>query len=193
MASLIERIEAAASQRPSLVVTLKSFLASDVEGEIRMRALNMAEESDAAKCAVDFRKAVLSALPDRFVQEFLADPTFLDDARTVEKMWRACRDADDVNDPAFPSAQWMRQQMTAEELTTLYGFYEKAIIAAGKTSEHIDRDQLMFIAYAAAAASTSSETDEQLMGIAKPVLVDMFIRLSGEYSKAVPPVAAALA
>lgn len=193
MASLIDRIEEAANARPSIVVPLKSFLASEVDGEIRIRALNMAEESDANRAAVAFRKGVLADIPAQFVQEFLADPTFLDDARCVEKMWRACRNVDDVSEHAFPSAQWMRQQMTAEELTTLYGFYEKAVIKAGKTAEPIDRDQLMFIAYASAAASSSESTDGQLMGLAKPVLVDMFIRLSCEYSKVVPPAAAALA
>lgn len=175
--SLTERIKAHAAQRPTLTVDLRSFLASEVEGAIKMRALNVAEDSDAAKAAVEFRKGVLSSLPAQFVQEFLSDPTFLDDARCVEKLWRASRDSADTARPAFPSAQWMREQMTHEELQALYGFYERAVERAGRTPEPIGEDEFTFL-YHGVAANAERDVDRILLPFTKPVLADLFVRLA---------------
>lgn len=177
MSTIAERIKAHAAARPTLDVPLRSFLASDIDGSINMRALNVAEDSDANRAAVAFRKGVLADLPAQFVQEFLADPTFLDDARCVEKMWRAARDPDDLSKCAFPSAQWMREQMTHEELQTLYGFYERAIEKSGRTPEPISDDAFTFL-YHGCAANADRNVDEILMPFTKPVLADLFVRLS---------------
>ena len=177
MTTIAERIKAHAAQRPTLTVELRSFLASDIDGAIKMRALNVAEDSDAAKAAVAFRKGVLVDLPAQFVQEFLADPTFLDDARCVEKLWRASRDPADVSKPAFPSAQWMREQMTHEELQALYGFYERAVERAGRTPEPITDDAFTFL-YHGCAANAERDVDSVLLPFTKPVLADLFVRLS---------------
>lgn len=189
MSSLAERIKAHAAARPTLDVPLRSFLASDIEGSVKMRALNVAEDSDAAKAAVEFRKGVLASLPAQFVQEFLADPTFLDDARCVEKLWRASRDASDVSKPAFPSAQWMREQMTHEELQALYGFYERAIEKSGRTPEPITDDAFTFL-YHGCAANADRNVDDVLMPLTKPVLADLFVRLSVAYVELLAKVSA---
>jgi hypothetical protein len=184
VATLAERIEAHAKARPANPVLLSDFLASDVEGSIRIRSLNVTEESEAAKNAVEFRRSLLTQLPEKFVREFLEDPSFLDDIRTVEKLWRACRNHDDVDQPAFPSAAWMRDNMTRDELATLFGFYSQAVIAANRTKSPLDRDQVLFLAHACAANAETDAGDAIVMRLEKPVLADLFVRLSVEYVKA---------
>lgn len=186
--SLSELLEKRAAARPTVHVRLVDFLAGDIEGAIAVRALNVSEDGDATKAAVEYRRGLISQLPERFMREFLEDHSFLEDARSVEKLWRACRSVDDVSQPAFPSAQWMRENFTHDELQTLFGFYESAVMAAGRTVE-VDRDVVAFMA----AGSARGEFDARsvLMTVPRPVLVDAFEILSGLYIDAIPDVSEA--
>lgn len=190
MPSIVERIEQHARDRKSITVQLKDFLASDVEGAIRLRALNVSEESEATREAVEYQRSVLAQLPEKFVREFLDDPTFLADARSVAMLHRACI-AIDSDEHAFPSAQWMRENMTHEELQILWGWYMKALAMASRTQEPIDLDRVMVLTYAAAANPFNEVTDALLMALEKPVLADAFVRLSVEFAKVVKPPALA--
>lgn len=185
--NLAERIKAHAAARPMITVRLADFLASEIEGEIKMIALSSAEEADAVKAAVEYRRSLLTQLPEKFIREFLEDPTFLDDARSIEKLFRSARDADDPSKPAFPSAQWLREQLTIEELTCLFGFYEKAIVAASRTPEPIDEDAFVFLIHGSAANFGTDKADLALMRLSKSVLADLFIRLAERHVRATCP------
>jgi hypothetical protein len=178
--NVAQRIAEAAAARRGVVVKASSFARGVDGGEIRMRPLFVAEVNAAVEEAFKVRKALLASLPDAHAKRFLDDPSLLDDIKVCEMLWHACRDADDMTRPAFPSAQWMREHLTNDELSALDFFYHKACVAdAGGAA--LDLDKRWFLVRACAELADTDEADAALAKMAPAQIADLFVWLSREY------------
>lgn len=161
----------------TIAVELRSFLPRFESGEqIRIRGLSVQDEIDATKDAIARQRAMLSSLPEKHIQELMGEPAMFDDVRQIARLWRACRDYENPSEFAFPSVDFMAQNFTHEELQTLFGFYELAVIEAGEG--RLTDEQLTELAEACIRGAGSDETDVALMRLPKPTLVDLFVRLA---------------
>jgi hypothetical protein len=179
-AKLAERIE----RRPSIEVDLSAVIRDgSVTGTLRLRALTVAEECDATEAAVAFRKRALSALPEKHATAFLEDATFLEDAKYTERLWRACRLADDVSKPAFPSADWMRQHFTVDEMGRLADRFAKAQALNSGNPDTATNEQRWALVEACGSASSSDWPDVVLSGLPRSLVSDLFVWASAELLK----------
>lgn len=179
MATLQEQLEARTKGRKGIRVPM-SDIVEGIDGEIDVRVLTVAESNDAVGDSVKYRKALLRDIPEKHAEFILQDPEFLRNAAWVEKVWRACRDASDNAKPAFPSADWMRETFTAEEMGLLVESYGKADRAAGRITEPLTADQRESIMLALAMARGSDVPDRALKGLPKFVLIDLLMWVAAE-------------
>lgn len=185
MHPIAARLAARIESRPTLSVDMADIIRDgSVTGTIKLRALTVADECDATEAAVAFRKKALAALPERHAAAFLDDPSFLEDAKTTERLWRACRTDDDVTKPAFPSAEWMRQHLTVDEMSRIGERFVKALGVNSGTPEILTAEQRWSVVDALAAASDSSWPDVVLSGLSRPALADLLVWTSAELHKA---------
>lgn len=185
--SISDKIKARAATRPLREVKFSEFLRADPEFNqqvLAIRSLTVAEEGDAVKAAVVYRKGLIADLPEKFVKVFLDDPGFLEDDVSVEKLWRACRNPANRDEPMFPSAQWLRDNLTRDEMQNLYGLYHQQRERDGGGG--LDDPSLDRLARACADNASNPDTDEMLKLMAKDVLADAFVRVSAWYAKAAP-------
>lgn len=178
---LAERIAAAAASKKCLTVPLSAFLSGNVEGEIKMRPLFVAETNKAVEAAFNVRKSLVASLPESHARQFLDDPSFLEDVKVCEVLWHACRDADDVAKHAFPSSGWMREHMTNDELAALDHQYQRACQAEVKVPELFNEDQKWAIVRACSDASGSPLADAIIGRLPHVVLADLFVWLASEH------------
>ena len=175
---ITDRLLAHAAKRPMVDVRMCDFLACEDSALIKIRALSADEDLEATKRAVEFRRGLLSTLPEKFSAALAEDPQILGDANSIETLFIACRDAENQAKTAFPTSAFMRENMTHEELSTLYGFYEKAVIKASKNPRPITEDELDVIQSGAAASASTDAPDRVLMALSKPMLADVAVRLA---------------
>lgn len=175
--NLVERIIAHAESRPVVTVRLGDFAAGGDSDEVAfvMRALVVAEFAEATEAALEARKRALKSLPENHQRSLLEDPTILEDAKSTEIVWRACRDASDHSKPAFPSAEWMRQHLTREQFVILHRMYELAEQRASKVTSALTLNDRETLATTIALAAFGDSADRMLAGMPTSVLVDFTI------------------
>lgn len=182
--SLAEILRAHNAARPSVRVKLSDVLFQCAcDDEFIVRVLVTGEIADAVAAAVEERKRVIGAVPEQQRAPLLEDPTILEDAKTVEMLWRACRDAGDPSVPAFPSSKFMRDHMTAEEMDTLASFYSRACAAASRIPRALTVPERNAMAVVIAANKDSDGADAVLLAMPKPALVDWAVWLAGEWAR----------
>lgn len=185
MHPIAARLAARVESRPTLDVDLVGIVRDgSVTGTIKLRALTVAEECDATEAAVAFRKRALSALPEKHAAAFLEDASFLEDAKITERLWRAARDADDPSKPAFPSAEWMRQHFTTDEMARIGDRFVKAQAINAGAPDLLTSEQRWAVVEALAEASTSAWPDVVLASLQRPALADLLVWTSAELAKA---------
>lgn len=86
-------------------------------GQLAIRALNQAEHLQAGIAA---EKLVRKELPDANKETSLGYETAYSNAVAVEQLWRAARDANDLERPCFPSPKAMREHLTTDEIGVLF-------------------------------------------------------------------------
>lgn len=162
-----DAIRARSERRPSEVFSLMGPLG--IDAQVRIRKLNVGELADASRAAYEFQRATVVSLPAAYVARMLDDPAVIEDARCIEVLWRSFRDADDVSAPAFPSTQWIRENMTLDECRHLFGFYRLADMSDPVPAEVIE-------ALIERAAAGDLETVRDLP-------VDVLIQLTAEATR----------
>ncbi len=111
-----------ATPRPSAEV---DFPRKDKEGapigKLRMWVLTQSEQMI---CAAEAARVAKELLKDQRKDDpSLGYDNVYNNAASVEILARACRDANDVTRPAFPSPKLLRQNMTADEIAILTRLY----------------------------------------------------------------------
>lgn len=178
---LADRIAEQAKARPCITVELTSFLSSPIDGAIKMRPLFVAELNASVESALKVRKSLLAALPEQHARQFLDDPSFIEDVKVCEMLWHACRDCDDVSQHAFPSAQWMRENLTNDELAALDFHYQRACANDSPVKEPLDLDHRNAIVRACAETADTNLPDAMLGRLPRVVLCDLFVWLAREH------------
>lgn len=79
---------------------------------------------EAAHVAASRRAKLSPELGAEGVQRLTNDPDFLTDMKTVEALWRAFLDAETPELPAWPSPEWMRDNLDSDQLAALLNLYE---------------------------------------------------------------------
>lgn len=182
--SIVQRLEAAAKNRAHITVKLTEFLAQPIEGEVKLRPLFVAEINAAVESALKQRKSLLASLPESHARQFLDDPSFLEDVKVCEILWHACRDVDDVTKHAFPSSQWMREQMTNDELAALNCFYDRACQNDSSVKEPLTREDRIALTRGIAANADSDMPDRLLAKLPGIVVADLLVWLAREAVRA---------
>lgn len=59
----------------------------------------------------------------------------------VQQLWRACRDANDVTKPAFPSPSMLRHALTSDEVGVLYNHFLTTQVEVGPIVSHMSDDE----------------------------------------------------
>jgi hypothetical protein len=182
MSALAAALEARVQRRPSLTVPLSEVVRDgSVEGTVAMRALTVQEECEATEDAIAFRKRTLASLPEKHAQAFLDDPSFLEDAKHIERLWRACRQSDDLSQPAFKSSDWMRRHFTVDECRRLAEWFGRAERLNSKEPEMFTREQRTSLMEGLAMVAHTSMPDRALDGLPRWVLADLLIDASAQW------------
>jgi len=94
-----------------------------------------------------------SAEADRFTKKLLKDGQKKDEANlgyetmfsnevAVQILYRACRDATDLERPAFPSPSQLRQALTADEVGALFKHYLTVQLELGPIVAHLSDEEM---------------------------------------------------
>jgi hypothetical protein len=89
---------------------------------------------------------------DRFAKELMKDPQKRDEANlgyhhtytnevAVQVLFRACRDAKNIERPAFPSPSLMRQRLTTDEIGVLFNQYCTIQAELGPIVAHMSKEE----------------------------------------------------
>lgn len=98
-------------------------------GQLAIRILTQEEQMICTAAAEEFvRKHIKDGKKDELGYERL-----FSDAVSVEVLYRACRDADDPERPAFPTPKQIREQLTTEECGKLFEYYLTVQLELGPT------------------------------------------------------------
>jgi hypothetical protein len=91
---------------------------------IEFRILKSREAGEAAIAAhAQASRDSVRRRAERGFDTLIQDPDFLNDIKNVEALWRACRDADDPSLPAFPSPEWMLDNLDTDQIVALIRIY----------------------------------------------------------------------
>ena len=183
MTNIVSILEERAKRRPVVNVKLKTFINDDaIDGELAMRPLVVHEINDATDAALKVRKALVTSLPEAHARQFIDDPTFLEDIKVSEIVWRSCRNATDHEAHAFPSAQWMRERLTNDELAALNSLYDATCLKMMTSREPMSDEDRFRLVHACAVASWTDAPDMALARVPHHVLSDLFVWLSKKYT-----------
>jgi len=182
--NLIDIVKEHNAKRPFIRARVSDVLyGCDSQAEFIVRVLVTGEIAEAVAAAVDERKRVIGSVPEQQRHALVEDPTILEDAKTVEMLWRACRDIDDPSKPAFPSAKWLRDHLTAEEMSALQSLYQRAERVASRVKEPLTIPERVALAIVVAANADEQHMDNLMMTMPKPALVDFTIWLAKDWAK----------
>lgn len=182
--SIVDIIKEHNAKRPFIRARVDEVLHNcDSRAEFIVRVLVTGEIADATAAAVEERKRVIGSVPEQQRGMLIDDPTVLEDAKTVEMVWRACRDIDDPNKPAFPSAQWLRAHLTAEEMNALASLYLRAERVASRVPAPLTVPERVSLAVVVAANADDQHIDNLLMAFPKTSLVDWAVWLAKDWAK----------
>ena len=113
-------LKLASQERPSQIVDFPRRGSDGAPiGQLRIRILTQEEQM---VCTAAAEKIAKEHLKDSKKDELGYERLFTD-AVCVEVLFRACRDAEDVSKPAFPSPKSIRHALTTEECAMLFQHY----------------------------------------------------------------------
>src|SRR5262245_7552184 len=81
------------------------------------------EAIEAAHVAAALRPKLHPELGDAGVERLTNDRDFIVDMKTTEALWRAFRDVDDPDLPAWPTPEWMKARLDSDVLAALLDVY----------------------------------------------------------------------
>jgi hypothetical protein len=93
-----------------------------------------------------------NAAADDHVKKLLKDPQKKDEANigyqnlfanelAVQQLWRACRDTNNLERPAFPSPGMLRMKLTSDEVGVLYNHFLTTQVEVGPIVAHMSDDE----------------------------------------------------
>lgn len=109
------------------------------------------------------------------------DGDLLADAKLVEILFRACRDASDTRYPAFPGPQWMRDQLTTQQIASLVNLYNEVAKRDGTGLKELSAAMVEAYASMAADNAGSDMPDVVLAALSREELTQLFVLLSVQW------------
>lgn len=93
-----------------------------------------------------------NAAADDHVKKLLKDPQKKDEANigyqnlfanelAVQQLWRACRDTNNLERPAFPSPGMLRMKLTTDEVGVLYNHFLTTQVEVGPIVAHMSEEE----------------------------------------------------
>ncbi len=142
--------------------------------------LNSKEEQDLA-----VKAALRYVAKDTAGIEFARnDPDLTSDAKTIEILYLACRDADNPKYPAFPSPGWMRKHLHTGQLAVLLNLYNEVVKHDGSLLWEIDSDRVEAISSLCAAASATDVPEQVLANLSREYLTQLVVMISCKLDEA---------
>lgn len=175
MSKLSEKLQARLMQRPTLSVNLGAILGDASIGHIKMWPLSVDDETSATEASFKFRQQLLAGLPPAHAERLLESDEVIRDTFITERVWRACRDAENTEQPAFPSAHWMRQQFTWGEMKQLAALFGRAQEMGRKTPRIDTQEAREQLADAVGTQADTRAPDSLLMALERAEIVDLFV------------------
>lgn len=106
------------------------------------------------------------------------DPDLYSDVKSCWALHAACRDFNDPESwPAFPSPQWMMDNMTSEELAVLLNYYTEVVRRDGIIKEDVTPDDLEKIIFGVSTLNDMSATSMLLSRITRESLINIICEL----------------
>lgn len=96
---------------------------SEPVGKVAMWPLTQSELMLCRSAAHEYTLGIIRTKPREGEPQSQAYAEIYRDACTIEVLCRACREADDLREPAFPSPKLVRETLTADECTILSRHY----------------------------------------------------------------------
>lgn len=125
--------------RPTKIVDFPRFDESGKPiGQLAMRILTQEEQMICSAAAEEFTK---KHLKDGKKDELGYERLYADSV-CVEVLYRACRDADDVTRPAFPTPKSIRESLSTEECAKLFEHYMTIQLELGPTIATMSEQQM---------------------------------------------------
>lgn len=141
---------------------------------VRFFVLRKQEENDALRAAHQYVKQQAAGN-----EGAASDPDFLLDAKCVECLFRSCRDPSSGR-PAFPGPQWMRDNMTGDQIAVLMNIYNEVRAKSGPIDYRLDRDHIDALVESCARAAGTDIPDLVLERFPREVLTSLVVILSQE-------------
>ncbi len=109
------------------------------------------------------------------------DPDYINTAKSVELVWRAFRDDADRKYPLFPGPDWMRANLTSDEVGALLNILLEVRREHGPDPVVIQGETVALIADACAKSDTMA--GNILAGLTREQLTSAFVLLSIEWAR----------
>ena len=123
--------------------------------------------------------------------EAKSDDDLLTDAKTTQILFHACRRCEEEDPelnyryPAFPSPEWMRRNLTTDQLAVLLNLYHEVRRREAPVPWEIDHDQVLGIAMVSADHSDTALPDTLLAAQSKEWITQAFVILSQMYKESI--------
>jgi hypothetical protein len=147
--------------------------------------VNVKSEQDSALAAA--YKIVESLTGDN--KRASEDDDILVDAKTTQILFQACRRAEEGDEeagykyPAFPSPEWMRQNLTTDQLAVLLNLYHEVRRRESPTPWDITHESVMTLVSVCSKYDQGELSDTILSAQSREWLQQAFIILSQAYSE----------
>ena len=176
---LSEILEQRIKDRPCIDVPLSAIITADGLDDLtfKVRALSVAEETEATEAALEFRKKTVASIPETHAKRILEDESVLEDAKYTERIWRACRDFADTERPAFPSADWMRKHFVGHEMGLLAEWFGRAQLLGSKQASVASEVAMRDLAEVCANSAESPYPDQALASMPRSSIASFCIWL----------------
>lgn len=147
--------------------------------KIRFVVNRKSEEDAAIECAYEEADRRAKKYAAGAVDAVKQDPEYVSDFKTVQALWRACKNPDDPvspgkdnNDwyPIFPTAQWMKDNLTGRELAYLLNHYNACEFEAAGIPPNLDRERIAAYRDGCVAMFDTSVPDEAFKKLPREVL-----------------------
>lgn len=100
----------------------------------------------------------------------------------VQHLWRACRDPDDLNKPAFPSPKAMSIQFTGDEIGVLYNHYLTVQSEVGPITAYMSDEEYEAWVRRIAEAGNSDPFDSLSWDLQRTLVVSMASQLASYWT-----------
>jgi hypothetical protein len=145
--------------------------------------LNRKREEDAAVVAAHKYAARITSDAGDARDAAMRDMDLLGDAKVVQALWRACREVVDPSDlskgigkhPAFTTDDWMRDNLTTDQLAMLMNLYAETRKAAYPERWDLSEDRIEALLTMAAKTSESDIPEAMLAPYAREQVTHAFV------------------